>query len=68
MSDIQNEVLAALAAIQEKVKADAEAKAKATRAKVIAFVKTHVPWVVGTVGGYASGHFGLVGAVLKHFI
>jgi hypothetical protein len=36
------------------------------KSKVVAFVKAHIPHTVAAVVGYVSGHYGLIGAVLKH--
>jgi hypothetical protein len=60
MTDVQTQVTQAVAT--------ATAEVKTFREKVVAFVKAHVPTAVGSVVGYAGGHFGLIGAVLKHLI
>lgn len=60
MTDINTQVTAAVA--------KAETEVKTFREKAVAYVKAHVPTVVSAVAGYAGGHYGLIGAVLKHFI
>lgn len=60
MSDEVNKVVA-------DAKAATSAEVKSLTAKVEAFLQKHVPTVVGTLLGYAGGHFGVVGAIVKHF-
>jgi hypothetical protein len=58
MTDLSN--------IESAVKTAATAEVATVKSRVIAFVKTHVPALVSAVAGYAGGHYGLIGAVLKH--
>lgn len=60
MTDIQTEATT--------VVATAETEVKTFRAKVVAYVKAHVPTVVAAVAGYGVGATGVIGKVLKHFI
>lgn len=58
MTDISN--------VESAIKTAATVEVATVKSKALAFLKAHLPAVVSAVAGYAGGHYGVIGAVLKH--